>query len=174
MCNSGSERAKCERMDECAVANGCSPNAGALCLHMSVVHAEKTDLCDQLEAIADSLPYRVDRLACLRLAGRLVPLMRQAHNFEEELLFPLYEASQIPVDRHETVLRLKSEHLHDECSAQEISEELLLIGHGKPIRNPEALGFMLRGFFETVRRHLASERELIFPAGASLPGSLLD
>ena len=37
------------------------------------------------------------------------------------------------------------------------------IGHGGEISNPEALGFMLRAFFDTVRRHMAFEREHMFP-----------
>lgn len=165
MCGSGSNIDCCERADICAMAAGGPSDSRALCMHMSAVYAEKTDMCDQLEAIADSLPYRVDRSQCLRLARRLGPLLREAHAFEEELLFPHFEASRQNVDLQGTVARLKSEHRHDECAAQEISEELLMIGHGKPIRNPEALGFMLRAFFETVRRHLAAEREMIFPDG---------
>lgn len=140
----------------------------ALCLHMSLIHAEKADLCDQLEAIADSLPKNVDQLACLRIAGRLAPLIRQAHRFEEELLFPAFEAQRPLAVHQDTIQRLKSEHLYDECSAEEITEELLRIGHGAPIRNPEALGFMLRAFFSTVRRHMAFEREHIFPAAGRI------
>jgi len=158
--------------DICAVATVCSPGPEALCLHMSLVHAEKTDLCDHLESIADSLPHRVDRLECLRLAGRLAPLMRQAHRFEEELLFPAYQAAEIRSGSVETVRRLKAEHLSDECAAEEITEELLRIGHGGPISNPEALGFMLRAFFDTVRRHMAFEREHMFPVAARIAGSI--
>lgn len=138
--------------------------AASISLHMSVVYAEKNELCDQLESIADSLPDQVDRLLCLRVAGRLVPLMRQAHRFEEELLFPLVEAAWAAHEHTTTIGRLKSEHVYDECSAEEITEELLRIGHGHGVRNPEAFGFMLRAFFDPVRRHLAFERELLLIA----------
>lgn len=163
--------------ETCDVASGCQLGPEALCLHMTLVHAEKADLCDQLEAIADSLPNHVDRLACLRIAGRLVPLLRQAHRFEEELLFPVFEVQKPAAAHAGTIKRLKSEHLYDECSAEEITEELLHIGHGDPVRNPEALGFMLRAFFDTVRRHMAFEREHIFPATRqfrprSIPGDV--
>lgn len=158
-----------ECTSRCLVSSACSPGPKALCAHMAVVYAEKAELCDQLECLADSLPHHVDRMACLRLAGRLVPLMRQAHHYEEELLFPLVQAQ--PPGAHEaTILRLKAEHLHDEYSAEEITEELLRIGHGGRIMNPEALGFMLRAFFENVRRHLASEREHLFAPVCSVPG----
>lgn len=41
---------------------------------------------------------------------------------------------------------------------------LFEIGHGAAIANPEALGFMLRAFFDSVRRHIAFEREHVLPA----------
>lgn len=142
----------------CLLAASCAPGPRALCAHMAVVHGAKAELCDQLEMLADSLPHRVDRLACLVVAGRLVPIIRQAHHFEEEVLFPVVQL-QPPGEPSPTILRLKAEHLHDEYSAEDITEELLRIGHGGEIANPEALGFMLRAFFENVRRHLAAERE---------------
>ncbi len=150
-----------------SVAAGAEPGPDSVILHMSIVHTEKAELCDQLEAIADSLPYRVEPQACLKVAGRLVPLLRQAHRYEEELLFPLFEASRPADIPHKTILRLENEHRHDECLAEEITDELLRIGHGGSVKNPEAFGFMLRAFFDTVRRHLAFEREhMLLPAGA--------
>ncbi len=151
-----------------ATTSGANLASAAISLHMSVVYAEKTELCDHLEAIADSLPGQIDRSLCLLVAGRLVPLMRQAHRFEEELLFPLFEAATMgqPGEQpgNPTIGRLKFEHVADECSAEEITEELLRIGHGHPVQNPEAFGFMLRAFFDPVRRHLAFERELLLIA----------
>ena len=92
------------------------------------------------------------------------PLLITLCDDEEELLFPLFEASAAAQQADATIGRLKSEHVYDECSAEEITEELLHIGHGHPIRNPEAFGFMLRAFFDPVRRHLAFERELLLIA----------
>lgn len=131
----------------------------ALQMHMAIVYAEKAELCDQLEQIADSLPRHVDRLQCLRVAGRLLPLLRQAHRFEEDLLFAYFLGETPHRVRPETTERLRSEHLHDEYSAEEITEELLRLGHGGAIGNAEALSFMLRAFFENVRRHMAFELE---------------
>ena len=39
----------------------------------------------------------------------------------------------------------------------------MAIGHGAGVENPEAVGFMLRGLFETLRRHIAFEREHVLP-----------
>lgn len=159
--------------DQCSLAAGCPPLRDALCRRMSRIHAEKTYICDELEAIADSLPYQVDRLKCLGVANRLIPILRDAHRYEEEVLFPAFERdSASRAVRIATVRRLKSEHVCDEGAADEITEELMRIGHGGDIDNPEALGFMLRAFFVTVRRHMAFEAEHIFPATRSALASL--
>lgn len=146
----------------------CEAGEQAPCVQLSLVYAEKIQLCDQLESIADSLPYHVDRPTCIAVAGRLLPLMRESHRYEEEVLFPIFERDAPPA-RKATVLRLKSEHVYDEGAAEEICERLLRIGYGGEVENPEALGFMLRAFFDTVRRHVAFEREYVFPS--TLPGA---
>ena len=117
-----------------------------------------------MEAIADALPL-VDRMQCLQLANQLVPLLREAHRYEEDEVFPVFErAGGLGlVGRIASVRRLKSEHIEDECAAQDLTELLLEIGHGGAIANAEALGFMLRAFFETLRRHIAFEREHVVP-----------
>jgi len=154
----------CFRADECLVACVCKTGEQAPCVQLSLVYAEKIQLCDQLETIADSLPYRVDRLDCIRVASRLLPLLRESHRYEEEVLFPVFERhADVHPGRRSTVLRLKSEHLYDEGAAEEICERLMWIGRGGEIDNPEALGFMLRAFFDTVRRHIAFEREFVLP-----------
>src|SRR5262245_46711372 len=59
---------------------------------MKRAHFEKLRLCEVLEEIADSLPGRVDRLKCLGVANTLVPLLREIHKYEEDTVFPAYEA----------------------------------------------------------------------------------
>ena len=36
-------------------------------------------------------------------------------------------------------------------------------GESRPNLAPDAAGFMLRGFFESLRRHVAFERQLLVP-----------
>ena len=47
--------------------------------------------------------------------------------------------------------------------AESFSEALLAYGHGRQIENPEAFGYMLRAFFESLRRHIAFERDHMLP-----------
>jgi hypothetical protein len=137
---------------------------------MKRAHLEKLELCAALERIADTLP-RVDCLACLAAGNAIVPLLRNIHQYEETVIFPVYDAALTGSDAALTgsdanlasTRRLRAEHVEDECFASEVTEILLAIGHGKTIDNAEAVGFMLRGFFEGLRRHIAFEREHVLP-----------
>lgn len=158
--------ADCGTADACPVAGACACAAEGHvpCRDISQAHHRKLELCERMEAIADALPL-VDRMQCLQVANQLVPLLREAHRYEEDEVFPVFERAGglgLAV-RIASVRRLKAEHIEDECAAQDLTELLLEIGHGGAIANPEALGFMLRAFFETLRRHIAFEREHVVP-----------
>jgi hemerythrin-like domain-containing protein len=123
-------------------------------------HEQKLDLCRELEEIADSLPSEVNREKCLNAAKAIGPLTKGAHRFEENVLFPWIEKNvrNLP-QMHSTLERLKAEHWEDECFIEELVDTLLTLGAGKQPSNPEATGYMLRGFFIGIRRHIAFERE---------------
>lgn len=127
-------------------------------------HREQLALCKTLEAIADSLPDALDRQGCIQAARSLGPVIRLAHQLEEEILFPLLARSEIAdFDFGPTLDRLRLEHYEDECFAEELHDVLMSYGQGTPLQSAEATGYMLRGFFESVRRHVAFERELLEP-----------
>jgi hypothetical protein len=158
--------ARCEAENACPVACACAEGIRVPCTDMAAAHRKKLELCDALEAIADGLP-QVDRLGCLRIASELVPLLRDAHFYEEDNVFPIFEQGA-PTVRAASIRRLKAEHIEDQCAAQDLTDMLLAIGHGRLIENPEALGFMLRAFFEGLRRHVAFESEHIVPVVAGM------
>lgn len=153
----------CELPQPCPVAGACGRDGLVPCVEMTNAHQTKLRLCEALEDIADRLPADVDRFRCLEIASSLVPLLRRCHEYEEEVVYPAYVTAR-GSEASGTVSRLKAEHVEDECAAQDLSEVLLAIGHGEAIGNPEAMGFMLRAFFEAVRRHVAFEREHVLPA----------
>ncbi len=150
----------CTIRDECPVSGSCAPERSALCDTLDRHHESKLAICSELEAIADSLPGAVDRHACLRVAASLLPVMRTAQAYEEQVVFPAFMAGS---GSPESLRRLRVEHIEDESLGEELTEGLLRIGHGGAVQNPEAFGFMLRAFFETVRRHIAFEREHVMP-----------
>ena len=132
-------------------------------IDMESAHRHKLSLCDAMEEIADALPGQVDRLKCVIVATSLVPLLRECHRFEEQAIFPAFARLS---DADRIVVRLRAEHLEDQSSAEDLSERLLAHGYGRPIDNPEALGYMLRALFESMRRHIAFERDHVLPVVA--------
>jgi hemerythrin-like domain-containing protein len=129
-------------------------------------HDEQLRLCNELEDIADSLPSTVNRQKCIYAAKALGPLIRGVHHFEDNILFPSFEARMLASpDFAKTLARLKFEHFEDECFADELAERLLMLGIGRGEINMEATGYMLRGFFESVRRHIAFERDYFATLG---------
>lgn len=123
-------------------------------------HAGKLALCDRLEAIADSLPNELDRRECLVAARALGPRLAKVHRYEENQVFPLF-CSRFghAAEARETVERLKCEHFEDESYAAELREALRSAARSGRAENPETLGFMLRGFFGALRRHIAFEND---------------
>jgi hemerythrin-like domain-containing protein len=120
-------------------------------------------ICETLEEIADSLPGGVNRQTCLHAARCIPNIIKSAHHFEQEVLFPFLQAKSVDTEKLDVAInRLYAEHLEDEGYGDEICEALLTIGQGQSI-DPEKLGYMLRGFFEGIRRHIAFEREVLAP-----------
>ncbi|RLQ87153.1 hemerythrin domain-containing protein [Notoacmeibacter ruber] len=118
-------------------------------------------LCDNLEAVADELAGEPDRQVCLHIARALPAAIAEAHRFEERHVFPLWR--QISQESDATLSRLWLEHVADESYADELAEALRDHIAGRGRLDAEALGYMLRGFFEGMRRHLAFDREHVVP-----------
>jgi hemerythrin-like domain-containing protein len=117
-------------------------------------------LCDDLEAIADSLPRHVVAQNCIYAGKSLGRLIRDVHAYEERWLFPALQARfASSADMTAAIERLKFEHVADECYADDLAERLIDLGNGATSINMEALAYMLRGFFDALRRHIAYERD---------------
>jgi hypothetical protein len=127
-------------------------------------HSEHLDLCTRLEEIADSLPNNVDRHACTCAALALRYRVGVHHTLEEEVLFPLLTArAGGDVALMGTLLRLKDEHRTDEGYCDEVLELLTALSTGARPANAEAAGYLLRGLFECMRRHIAFEEDHLLP-----------
>ncbi|MGI9351345.1 MAG: hemerythrin domain-containing protein [Rhizobiaceae bacterium] len=127
-------------------------------------HQTQLDLCDRLERLADSLPGQINKQECLSISWQIYPMIKAAHRFEEEKLFPMLTAD----DRKTTAVarsleRLKFEHWEDESSAEDISISLRQMISEPAATNFEKVAYMLRGFFEGLRRHIAFEQDHLLP-----------
>ena len=121
-------------------------------------------LCDALEDLADCLPNQIDVQNCLALSRCVLPTVRNAQIMEETRLFPqLMQAYPGDSRLKASLERLRQEHLEDETFADEIACLLHDCGcTGRP-SNADSAGYMLRGFFASIRRHVAFESECLIP-----------
>jgi hemerythrin-like domain-containing protein len=136
----------------------------SVCSRMINHHDEQLALCAKLEELADELPDVSDTRLCLQLAKQIQPMISDAHNYEESTLFPaLMTDGEDGGELKSTIERLRYEHWEDESFANEVSDGLVSFVMDKRSLDPVALAYMLRGFFEGLRRHIAFEREHILP-----------
>jgi len=136
----------------------------SVCSKLLVHHDEQIVLCERLEEVADELPALSDTQMCLSLARQIHPMIRAAHEYEEKTLFPLLMTTDKMDDTlKSTVERLRYEHWEDESFADEVADAMIRFVTDRASSNAETLAYMLRGFFEGLRRHIAFEREHIVP-----------
>lgn len=127
-------------------------------------HNIQLQLCEELEEIADALPNVSNTQKVLIICRDILPIVKKAHQFEEKTLFPALTPSQ----RKDNTLsrnleRLRYEHWEDESFAEEICDELKLLVNNPNKAVVDKLSYMLRGFFEGMRRHIAFEVEYLLP-----------
>lgn len=132
-------------------------------LALRLAHNDILAMCELLEDIADSLPNHIDPRKCSRAADMLEPLIKRVHRFEEDEIYPLFAGPSPSRSLQKTLERLRSEHCEDQCYAEELSDALMKVSSGAEPVSSETLGYMLRGFFEAIRRHIAFEREQFSP-----------
>ncbi|MCI5076359.1 hemerythrin domain-containing protein [Oricola sp.] len=139
-------------------------NIEAVCKRMLGHHEDQLVLCRKLEEVADELPELGDTQLCLSLARQIHPMIRDAHEYEEKTLFPLLMTiEKLDENLKSSLERLRYEHWEDESFADEVADALIRFVTDKASSNAETLAYMLRGFFEGLRRHIAFEREHIVP-----------
>lgn len=118
-------------------------------------------LCDILEEIADSLPDNLNRRKCRLAATSMEPLLFDIHRFEETTIFPLARRELHRLGAPcRCVERLEAEHAEDQGFAGDLALALNDAMESSAF-HAELLGYMLRGFFDSVRRHTAFEREYL-------------
>ncbi len=128
-------------------------------------HATQRALADLLESLADGLPEAVDRRAAALAAHSLRMMAARRWALEEQALFPMLESrapAEAPVRRAIAIAR--REHRETAGRAIELAEELEALSQAGRVVNPDALGFMLRAFFDALRRHLDWMEVAVLPA----------
>lgn len=126
-------------------------------------HREQIGLCRTLERIADALPHDLDPALCRVAAGTIHRVMSRVVEVEADTLRREMERDSCTrvVDLTATCERLLRENAEDLSYAEEVQEALTELGRGHRTMSADALGYMLRGFFEARRRRIALEEEIL-------------
>ncbi len=144
--------------------------------HFERVCVLQLNLCKELESIADSLGGQVDRHQCALMASELERVMDNAHGFEKNTLFPalkhvmgMQDVAQSDLsEKFGFLTQLESEHEDDVGLAGEVVEALNQLADDSAKISPDAIGYLLRGFFVGLRRHLALEGQVLRNATTKL------
>ena len=125
--------------------------------------ARQVQLCNRLEALADGLPAELNVQECLYIVQSLVPSLADAHRFEEQKVYPVLGGTVGDIATASMIERLNYEHMGDEDYAEHVADTLRDFLKDRHAANVESMAWMLRGFFEAMRRHLAFEQEHVLP-----------
>ncbi|GEM_PF-366844 len=123
-------------------------------------YSRMLDICNRLENIADSLPAQFDARSCAALAVELPMALQQTHAEEERILLPLLSISKLPEMRN-LASRLRREHGLDQANVMEIQDTLLALAENRLTLSVDATGYQLRSFFESLRRHVSAEQDIL-------------
>jgi len=127
-------------------------------------HGAEMCLCNALEQLADALPEPLDPEIASAGITTLRSCVRRHIVLEECYLYPtLLKRAKKDEFKEDLLAHISREHASDESHAHEAADEMeeaLLLGQ---VPKPEMLGYMLRGFFEARRRHIAWENAVIIP-----------
>ena len=87
---------------------------------------------------------------------------------EEGYLYPVLTKRLRRGELDEDLLvQIREEHASDECLAYDAADQLERALECGRAENPEMLGYMLHGFFECRRRHIAWEDAVVLPLARS-------
>ena len=117
-------------------------------------HSAQRAMADLLEDIADSLPDEVNRAAAALAASLLRSLHARHAEIEDKAVFPLLESRCEAETTRRAIAIARREHDDAEGRAIELAEALDALSARGVCDNAESLGFMLRAFFDGLRRHL--------------------
>ncbi|MFN0219540.1 MAG: hemerythrin domain-containing protein [Hyphomicrobium sp.] len=127
-------------------------------------HRVQLELCDILERIADGLPEPAERKLVSRAFDIIERSWRQHTEFEEQCLFPILR-NRISPDSltHDMLDQFEAEHASDRDVMREVVLTLDAVSVPRPQVEPVAVGYLLRSFFESQRRHIGWETAVVLP-----------
>lgn len=117
--------------------------------------------CDMLEAIADFLPCHLDKRFCDTMTDGLAPLLSTTHHLEEQLISAGLCLIMSDQERRDAEEQWRSERVSDLAGADEVVDVLLALKAGNCHLSWDAVRYLLRSFFCSIRKHVKTGRETI-------------
>lgn len=127
-----------------------------------------------MELVADQLPDMVNETLCNQIYSALRFELPILHRNEEALYEIICQRDRRDAGMVEIVEKIRHEHTVHECYADEFSDTLSILRPSEGVHWPDAMGYMLRGYFETMRRHLDWEELTLIPLAGALTRADLD
>ena len=124
-------------------------------------HHDLLELCLRLEEIAEDLETGTSVQEYRRISTLIPRLVGETHALEEEVLFPDFSRQAHSHFANAVIERLKAEHRCDRLAAEELSQTLMAVADGRCRLASDTISYMVRGFMESVRRHILSEKLMI-------------
>jgi Hemerythrin HHE cation binding domain len=141
------------------VGPGAGPRDSRDVAAVSGVHAEILNACDRLESICDSLPHAFSRVDCLEMSAWLDQAFPELIEQEEGSLVRM--TPPLAAEWDEAARTWRRHHKTDVTYAGELAEALEEFARRDQPGAVDTLSYMMRGFFEAVRRHVAYEDILV-------------
>ncbi len=117
--------------------------------------------CDLLEAIADFLPCHLDERLCDTLTNGLIPLLQATHCLEERVFSEGLGHIMTGAELADAAEHRRRERITDLDGAEEVVDVLLSLKDGVCRLSWDAVGYLLRSFFCSMRKHVKAERQFI-------------
>lgn len=129
-------------------------------------HAHLRTLCDRLELVADGLPSLPESTLVDDLSTELSTLAFGLPGRRRRVFERLFAGQASEPLRTILLSRIGRQHLAEAIAAEDLAAALRPSIPGTPTLSADALGFMLRSFFEAVRADMAFETLALMTLGA--------
>lgn len=121
-------------------------------------HQQLLNLSLQLEEAMEEIGTDPEYADLQRLSDSIFLRLREAHDLEEQVLFPGFDHRAGSCFSVMIIEHLKAEHRYDRLVAEELRLTLTALSEGRCTLPLDTIARMLRSFLECLRRHVSTEK----------------
>jgi len=161
--NNRTEKGKFGRHLATSNRGGGSKNPATPLVIIEHERRDQQQLCNSLELVADQLREKVDGYLCESIYKKLRFDLPVYHRNEESLFGLISRNTPTTLEVAQIIKCVRQEHAIHNCYADELYDSLRVLRSRGDIQSYDAIGYMLRCCFETMRRHLKWEDLTLMP-----------